>query len=571
MTKVFLALWLVALSVNATDWYCRPSGGSYGAEDGTTYETAWDGLMSVVWGGSGVQGGDILYICGAHLHTIDNPNNLGAQALVSVTASGTQANPITIRMDYPGDTGEVYGCFSDQRPLLSWEGPDANGVYFQINAYNYIYKIMFEQVGTLTAGGTNVVLLNRETNTTWEANLGTAYFQTGDGVNQTNFVKTISGDAPTSGVLCKDALGYRFNLGSVSNITWKNCRFFATVFEGDSTGYDLHCNNITFTNCVFRYGCEFSMRPGWDAFTFDHCQFTWGKYGVYGYQRDGSNAIQPTGPNNATITDCTFSDMGSVDAFYHQDAHAISAQAGSGWLIENNDIRRTGTAIEMYAISGGESNNIIRFNFIQDIFVCSVTTGNGIMFSGTQTTVGNRMNNQVYGNIVANVGVGGSETYHGSGIALNSKDPVFCCNNTVVGSTNGIQLASTGGTVSGTVNNNVLLSSTAKSIYAFGDSITVDCDYNLFDVDTSYFLPETTHDTHSVTADPLFVSASPYEPADFRLQSGSPAIRAGTPVGLDCDIAGQRWHPTQPSIGAYETAFGTSRSTTTRATTLRGR
>lgn len=77
------------------DFYVRPLGGSYGAEDGTSYADAWDGFANVAWGAAAGQvgPGDTLWVCGAHTQ----------QFLVN--ASGTDGNVITIRGDYPGDAG----------------------------------------------------------------------------------------------------------------------------------------------------------------------------------------------------------------------------------------------------------------------------------------------------------------------------------------------------------------------------------------------------------------------------------------------------------------------------------
>ena len=70
MKRIFVVFILLffATTLSATDWYVRPAGGEYGAEDGTAYADAWDGILNVVWGGAGVVAGDTLYVCGCHLH-----------------------------------------------------------------------------------------------------------------------------------------------------------------------------------------------------------------------------------------------------------------------------------------------------------------------------------------------------------------------------------------------------------------------------------------------------------------------------------------------------------------------
>jgi len=78
-----------------TDWYVRPAGGSYGNEDGTSYEDAWDGFSNIVWGTGGVEAGDTLWVCGTHNETL------------TVKASGTSGSYITIRGDCPSDSGII--------------------------------------------------------------------------------------------------------------------------------------------------------------------------------------------------------------------------------------------------------------------------------------------------------------------------------------------------------------------------------------------------------------------------------------------------------------------------------
>ena len=78
---------LSAAPVGAADWFVRPSGGSYGLEDGADYANAFDGGSDVVWGVGGVTAGDTLYICGEHTSLID------------VRASGTPGDRITLAGD----------------------------------------------------------------------------------------------------------------------------------------------------------------------------------------------------------------------------------------------------------------------------------------------------------------------------------------------------------------------------------------------------------------------------------------------------------------------------------------
>lgn len=62
---VFLLLVAFSLPTLAETWYVRPSsGGTYGSDDGTTYANAWNSMADVVWGVSGVNSGDTLYVCG---------------------------------------------------------------------------------------------------------------------------------------------------------------------------------------------------------------------------------------------------------------------------------------------------------------------------------------------------------------------------------------------------------------------------------------------------------------------------------------------------------------------------
>ncbi|HEU4830678.1 MAG TPA: right-handed parallel beta-helix repeat-containing protein [Candidatus Saccharimonadales bacterium] len=73
-------------------WYVRPDTSHNVTRDGNTYETAWGGWSSIVWGASGVKAGDLLYVCGAHgITSTISVGNHGATASSRVVISGGYA------------------------------------------------------------------------------------------------------------------------------------------------------------------------------------------------------------------------------------------------------------------------------------------------------------------------------------------------------------------------------------------------------------------------------------------------------------------------------------------------
>lgn len=92
MIKALLAhaLFLISLSLSAIacaeDLFVRPSGSSYGLGDGSSYENAFSGFSTVMWGeAQGQVGpGDTLYVCGDHL------------SMLTVRWAGTAQQPIVI-------------------------------------------------------------------------------------------------------------------------------------------------------------------------------------------------------------------------------------------------------------------------------------------------------------------------------------------------------------------------------------------------------------------------------------------------------------------------------------------
>lgn len=74
------------------NWYVRPSGGSYGTEDGTSYANAWDGFSNIVW--ASILPGDTLWVAGSH----DEKLVVAASGLVTkyIYIKSVVADPYTI-------------------------------------------------------------------------------------------------------------------------------------------------------------------------------------------------------------------------------------------------------------------------------------------------------------------------------------------------------------------------------------------------------------------------------------------------------------------------------------------
>ena len=112
--KLFaLFLFLFANSVWAATWYVRPASGEYGAEDGTSYDTAFDGFADVIWGVSGVNAGDTLCVYGTF-----------------VGATESDVSGITLRVDQSG---------TDSSTLVTVDGDcDGDGIKAELDGNNEV-------------------------------------------------------------------------------------------------------------------------------------------------------------------------------------------------------------------------------------------------------------------------------------------------------------------------------------------------------------------------------------------------------------------------------------------------
>lgn len=492
----------------------QPDTGVYGDQDGSSYANAWNGFTSIVFGTDGVSPGDTLYVCGTHVHECITVNYISSQGIQLISESGIDDNCwITIRMDYATDPGYVWKAYWDNRAAVTWTGPDANGVY---STTGLSYGVSAEYVdGVYTK-------LHPQTATTWTDDLG--HYYNGSG---TRYVKLTDGSDPTGKVL-SPTNGYYFNLGRSSYVRFVGCNFRATV---DVTRYD-ECNSnmpcshhIQFTDCNLMH-CGIPLYNSNHDWTIDGCEISWNADAVY--------LIYQAGPiaHRLTVRGCHIHHIGRPD-FPGTDEHAVGIQCGDDHLVEYNELNNCGSAIEPWTSSYSMKNGTIRYNYIHDVHVAT-TSGQGIAISGSTSSVeGLRTGWEVYGNIIANVGINGTVGYQGIGISTNFNDYVHIYNNIIYTTLNsGIRCIPVGGSANSfaDVDHNIIVEAKATEyVYikaATDDSGTLIRDnvyYDLTSTPDNYLYPGDAVETDNETADPKFASFPPTQLAHFALQVDSPA------------------------------------------------
>jgi hypothetical protein len=554
------ATWYVRPLVFSNTWngnYPAPTSGIYGSQNGTSYGNAWNGLQSVVWGAGGVNTGDTLYICGTNIATFGpsmapNPSSF----LIQLTQSG-----VTLRGDYPGDAGLIFGGAIDGCNTYTWSGPDANGVYWTQCYGNASYFFNYQIVNG------SPVILNLATNTTWVGNNGAFY-----GVASTsNYVKTVNGTAPATTNLTLSALGWSLQLtNGTSNIVFQALSFYGGWALNQWLNTPDYVNqiaakSISFTNCTLLQGICINPLPYQDNWNVVGCEIGYAPYGICSYLQS-----QPRGASGCNVVGNFIHDLGVTNScgttnWPDTDSHGVGVQGGSCWLVSGNAISNTGPSIDFWiGTANFQTNNRVCYNFI-DWASCmsgSAQSGAGIVFEGSGGPIGLASNNWIYGNIIMNTGLGATASWQGAGIEWALADCCNIYNNTIYNAVEGIQDTNNVSLpLGGTIVNNIIVNPKTNFLYlaSGGTPASLTLDYNLFYTNATLAQPfdfggPITNGAHTVFANPQLVSGSPSVATDVGLQASSPAIQAGTPIaGYIRDYFGTAI-PTNraPSIGAYQ-------------------
>lgn len=525
---------ILPICLFSTTWYVRPPGGDYGTEDGTTYADAWDGLENVVWGGAGVVAGDTLYVCGTHLSTYSggNPPKLDV-------GSGSNGSRITIRGDYGGDAGIIWGAAYSQ--FDTWADEGSGTWSTDTNSTNNTTMGVFEDPSDATATLLDPAVSVQDCKDT----AGSFYT---DGTT-TIYVHRNNGADPTSTVAIA-RLGYMVELTSQAYVTLQSITFICLRNGFSFTNGEHH---ITWESCTWKW--------------FEGECITWRQTSPHdmivngctaSYCRDGFLAavtvdIAGVGLYDSEITNNTIHHMGYPTAWYPAgDQHGCGAQDCDNILIEGNEIYNCEHGIVLYANTVNQvvTNVTVRYNYLHDM---NANT-HGISFRGDNTNEGSHTGNSCYENIIDTCSIG---------VFVKYSDNVDVYNNVMYNcayslSANGMAGQTTSPAV--IFKNNISLSPTSYHIYFESPhsegSYNCISDYNCFYPTTGddfYFddgdiaggamtyeewqalsKAGCTFDPNSVDADPAFVNAGgSYDlDTDFQIPTGSPCKDAGINVGL---------------------------------------
>lgn len=544
--RLLLILLLILLSSPtwATTWYVRPLSGEYGAEDGTSYETAFDDFADITWGTGGIVAGDTLYVAGTF-----------TAADLIVGTAGTAGNHITIRGDYPADPGQI-GNASTSRQIclnsyltfshLTVYGTmrscidsyyDSTGNVQFIASTNEVRDYGQGLIGLFT---TSDQFFGRSVDSNTHG-LGVASNPTDEGDYHRMYVSSTADGAmwPVTDETSATAVLYKHK--KITDITVDSCTF--TLVEDTTAPMDMcGINNVTITNN-----------------TVDMNDKT-----TYGAVFIDNNSVWKR-PSNVTISNNYFHGAGNGATTY--DDHCIYIQSVNNITVSNNTLKNCAAGIVVYpgaiATQAAEGVTITR-NLIEGMDYNRNNKqfgGNGITFSGSDQCPLCTPATVAYNVITTPLNCPGTDLSSCTGISSKWSVQQKLYNNTIIATDRSFYFGSANS--SADLRNNISYNPAQYHIYVNTTLGTWTEDYNHYYPNTgTLFYHGGAHNfadyqsghpdvatrsvTHLYTTDPLFVSASNYQ-----LTSASPAINAGTDVSLTTDYLG---FPIvgNPDIGAYE-------------------
>jgi len=383
-------------------------------------------------------------------------------------------------------------------------------------------------------------------------------------------------------------------LQNIAGLTLSNVTSNATIAPYDSLRI-LQCSGIVvITNYLSSSSADFGLN-------IDTCNLSAGSaingltissansYGLHIINTTASSLVinNPVITNNgsygihmlnvlggASILNGSIHDNVGQGFFLDQVPNAVVRGFNPQNITNGGIYNNAGGGVSILATSGNSNGVIVDHNYIHD-------NGSDDSSSGNRDGIDAHLNCtglQIYENIIVRNG--------NAGLAFvnNSSGTVY--NNVIMnnGTKNSTYHKDRGGyynvgTGAWTLKNNIFQGNYGSEIYggASGLAATIS-DHNMFLHSGNYITTEPlvynnstatpytlatwqstyNQDINSINADPLFIDAS----TDFHLRNTSPAINAGTDVGLAADYAGNPISGPSWDIGAYEFQDSTKPTTT---------
>ena len=515
-----------------SNWYVRPAGGSYGDEDGTSYADAWDGLNNVVWGTGGVIAGDTLYICGFHLH---NMTTFSTSYCRLYPPTGTdESHRVTIRGDYPGDPGIVWGAYLMNYDSWASEGSNVYSIVLPADHGDEDYY--FEDI----TSSSWTVLAKKASLAECQSTAGSYYSP--DYKNGSKLYVHCSDNGLPTGRISLPWFGWSCNCRNVAYHTYLNLKYYAHGWLGNAVDYSHH---MKWDGCTSWYG-KYAMITLYDNcnyFDVRNCDIGWAGNGIYNISNTDNGA-----PDNYIFKDNYIHDVGITNFNRNNDEHGIGIQGGHDGLIEGNHLQRCGNSILLYAFTDQElRNTIVRYNWVEDAHLPQDASESiGISTQCNTDSLSDKSGNQFYYNIV----VGNP----GPGFRFQFEDEQLAYNNVAINCDRSFVSERSSGTIGPHIKarNNISYNPTHYHVEYDSSDADTECDYDYniyYPIGTNTFVhnsqektfaqwkSEMSCDSHSLESNPLFVNGSgvfDYD-TDVKIQPDSPAKDAGTGVGLTED------------------------------------
>jgi hypothetical protein len=530
----FLFLFLTLLG-SSTNYYVSNSGND--SNFGTTPETAWKTIFKVKRS-TFAPGDSILFKRG----------DVWDKDLV-IPSSGTAGNPIVVGAYGEGDDPMFYGL----KYQRNWESKGGNLYATYTPLYNGLSLVGGEQkIG-------EAKLTDLDENHEWWASGWDSIYVYLTNPSDTNNIRV---NTQNFGVLIygKNYVEIEnFKFVGVSsalvarnsnNVIFRNCSadssfyFGAAAFENS---VNILIDSLTITNS-FNYGIFFSN--GADNVEVKNCKIINSGIATDRYGDNSSIGMWNT-KGDISIHDCY------IEQYDGEWCLELTAEVKEGWKSFNGRVDIYNNVIKY---NGGDRTNDARFisawsgdyYIYNNLFIGDKDKPITGVYTGE---IGNiRTRTYIYNNTFVGLEIGVISYQNNFYDPTTSGEGAVVVKNNIFSEVSDSYIRVSGGTdeyggmLAFTEVNNNLYFSHGSPTFKWGTK-----DFNFADWQTN-----SGQDANSVTGDPLFISNS-----DYSLQSGSPAIDAGTDLGLTHDINGNLIVDT-PDIGAYE--YGAKNSDTDKPT-----